>query len=269
MSSLKQIEANRLNAQKSTGPRSVVGKAAIRMNALKSGIDAQSTIIRGENPADLEALTNEYLAAHSPVTPQERFHVDTLIRCDWQMRRLTRADTQLWEYQFGELYHLPKDTPLGRIYMCTDTIFAPLQRHIKSLERSYKDASRELTLLQSASEADDRFASSADANPRNPEVPPRPESAPTPDPDPPPQPTASEPTSPQIGFVPSGTPTPDSDPIAASQNRQQHEAVVRPMAPPAGTHNSEPLSTPQLQATKPLTGANLTNRMKPITDISV
>ena len=211
MSSIRQIEANRLNAQKSTGPRGVPsgpeGKAAVRMNALKSGIDAQSTIIRGENPADLEALTNEYLAAHSPVTPQERFYVDILIRSDWQMRRLTRADAQLWEYQFEELYHLPKDTPLGRIYMCTDTIFARLQRHIKGLERSYKDAARELALLQSAGGADDRFASSASANPSNQAAPPSPEplppAEPAPDPAPPPQPIATEPTYPQIGFVPS------------------------------------------------------------------
>ena len=49
MSSLRQIEANRLNSQKSTGPRSAEGKAAASMNALKSGIDAQSNIIRGEN----------------------------------------------------------------------------------------------------------------------------------------------------------------------------------------------------------------------------
>jgi len=216
MATLKQLEANRLNAQKSTGPRSVEGKAAIRMNALKSGIDAKSTIIRGESPADLEALTNEYLAAHSPVTPQERFYVDILIRCDWQMRRLTRADAQLWEYQFEELYHLPKNTPLGRIYMCTDTIFTRLQRHIKSLERSYKDASRELALLQSASGADDRFASSANANPPSPAAPPPPE--PTSDPEPPPQPVATEPTSPEIGFVPASSASEPGDQSSSPAN---------------------------------------------------
>ena len=46
MASQKQTEANRLNAQKSTGPRSPEGKAASSMNALKSGIDAKSQIIR-------------------------------------------------------------------------------------------------------------------------------------------------------------------------------------------------------------------------------
>jgi hypothetical protein len=36
MSTLRQIEANRRNAQKSTGPTSVTGKAASSMNALKT-----------------------------------------------------------------------------------------------------------------------------------------------------------------------------------------------------------------------------------------
>jgi len=51
MASQKQTEANRLNAQKSTGPRGAPsgpeGKAASSMNALKSGIDAKSQIILG------------------------------------------------------------------------------------------------------------------------------------------------------------------------------------------------------------------------------
>jgi hypothetical protein len=42
MSTLKQQEANRLNAQKSTGPRTLAGKAVSRFNALKSGIDAEA-----------------------------------------------------------------------------------------------------------------------------------------------------------------------------------------------------------------------------------
>jgi len=52
-----QINANRLNAQKSTGPVTPEGKARSSLNALKSGIDAWSHIIPGEDPAELEALT--------------------------------------------------------------------------------------------------------------------------------------------------------------------------------------------------------------------
>ena len=52
MATIQQIEANRLNAQKSTGPRSVEGKAVSCFNATKTGIDAKSQIIRGEDPAN-------------------------------------------------------------------------------------------------------------------------------------------------------------------------------------------------------------------------
>ena len=47
MATEKQIEANRRNAAKSTGPRSPEGKARSSMNALKSGVDAEAEIIPG------------------------------------------------------------------------------------------------------------------------------------------------------------------------------------------------------------------------------
>ena len=45
MSSKAQIAANRRNAQKSTGPRSVEGKAKSRMDALKTGIYAEQIVV--------------------------------------------------------------------------------------------------------------------------------------------------------------------------------------------------------------------------------
>jgi len=59
MATPTQIEANRLNAQKSTGPRSAEGKAAVRFNALKYGVDAESLILPGEDQAQLEELRRE------------------------------------------------------------------------------------------------------------------------------------------------------------------------------------------------------------------
>jgi hypothetical protein len=98
MSSLLQIEANRRNSRQSTGPRSVEGKAVFYMNALKSGIDARSNIIRGEDPSDLQGLTNSYYKECRPASAQEQFYVDILIRNDWQLRRMERVDARFWEY---------------------------------------------------------------------------------------------------------------------------------------------------------------------------
>jgi hypothetical protein len=153
MATLKQIEANRLNAKKSTGPRSAEGKAASSMNALKSGIDAQSQIIRGEDPTSLEALAAEYTGRFQPATPEERFYVDTLIRDDWQLRRLAHADAQIWESGFSSTFRLEEDTALGQVFNNRSQTFMRLQRRIDATERSYQRALRELERLRAARQA--------------------------------------------------------------------------------------------------------------------
>src|ERR1039458_43884 len=72
MSTLRQIESNRRNAQKSTGPTSVTGKATSSMNALKTGIHAESLVLPSENLADLEQLTADFYQHHQPTTPDAR-----------------------------------------------------------------------------------------------------------------------------------------------------------------------------------------------------
>jgi hypothetical protein len=153
MATIKQIEANRLNSQKSTGPRSVEGKLRSSQNALKSGIDAESLIILGEDRAALEALTQEYVERFHPTTPEQRHFVDILIRDDWQLRRLAKVDAQIWEYELAFPLKRDENAPHGRAYASGSTIFFRLQRRIDSLERSYQRALRELQRLQAMEEA--------------------------------------------------------------------------------------------------------------------
>ena len=54
--SLKQIEANRLNALKSTGPRTEVGKQRSRRNAWRHGLTAETVISALDNAADYQAF---------------------------------------------------------------------------------------------------------------------------------------------------------------------------------------------------------------------
>ncbi|MGD0870915.1 MAG: hypothetical protein ABSB88_15270 [Bryobacteraceae bacterium] len=190
MSSLRQVEANRLNSQKSTGPRSPEGKTASSMNALKSGIDAQSNIIRGENAADLQALTGLYYQECHPSTAQEQFYVDILIRNDWQLRRLERVDAQLWEYQLeGRLRDLP-ECELGRAYAGSSSPFSRLQRRKNDIQRSTTLARQELHKLHAERPSDPTS-----------------------------QLIETEPACPQIGFVPpiSGPALPNPPQLSDSQ----------------------------------------------------
>jgi len=149
MATSRQIEANRLNAQKSTGPRTPEGKAVSSQNALKSGLDAESQFVVGEDRAEFAQLQHEYLTRFQPLTPEERFQVDTLLRNEWILRRLFRAEAQLWEY-----YTLRADrsegTPLGEALVAGNEAFRRLQRRITLAERSYKDALAELERRQRA-----------------------------------------------------------------------------------------------------------------------
>jgi hypothetical protein len=96
MATEAQSTANRRNAQLSTGPRTQAGRARSSRNALKSGIYAESEIIPGEDPAELAQLTAEYYESIQPQGRGEAALVDQVIRADWKLRRISRAEADVW-----------------------------------------------------------------------------------------------------------------------------------------------------------------------------
>ena len=155
MATQSQIDANRQNAQKSTGPRTEAGKAVSRFNALKTGIHAESEVIPGEDPAELEKLADDYHQRFVPATPEEGFLVDSLVDADWQMRRLRKARAQLWVHELKDAARttfgggLQEECPLGDVFDRAKDNFVRLYRIIQAAERSYYRALHELTRLQS------------------------------------------------------------------------------------------------------------------------
>jgi len=156
-----QINANRLNAQKSTGPVTPEGKARSSLNALKSGIDAWSHIIPGEDPAELEALTEQFLLHYRPADPVQLSLVDTLISTEWIQRRLRRIEAQLWNYQVEcldkNLSHadfvdpaIQRNSPLGHSYQDALEPFTRIQRRIDSTNRMFLRTLKALQDLQAA-----------------------------------------------------------------------------------------------------------------------
>ena len=56
MTSFKQIEANRRNALKSTGPRSEDGKQRASQNAVRHGLTAETVLEVVEDPEEYKAF---------------------------------------------------------------------------------------------------------------------------------------------------------------------------------------------------------------------
>ena len=137
MATLKQIEANRCNAQHSTGPRTAQGKAISRMNALKSGIDARNEAASGEDPAALNALTEEYNREYQPLGVVERFLVDILIKDDWFMRRYRFLSADLVNHTAGVAFASKMGADFGAGFAANTNSFQRLHRHIVETERSF------------------------------------------------------------------------------------------------------------------------------------
>src|SRR5260370_8529894 len=143
MATPAQINANRANAQKSTGPRSVEGKSASRFNALKHGIDAASIVIPGEDPADYDALVAHYLHEYRPQSASESFHVDTMIRADWQKRRLESVEADLYHAVLAE----SPGNSLAAVLLAESPaakLLVRVQRQIPAFERTWHRANTEL-----------------------------------------------------------------------------------------------------------------------------
>ena len=102
MTSLKQITANRINALKSTGPRSEQGKLRSRQNAMSHGLAAETVIDVLENAADYEMFAASIAADYQPRSATESALVARLASLLWRLRRSTSIETGLFQIQ-GEL----------------------------------------------------------------------------------------------------------------------------------------------------------------------
>jgi hypothetical protein len=154
------------------------------MNALKTGIHAESLVLPTENLAELDQLIEDYYQHHHPATPDTRALVDDLVYCEWMLRRLRVAESQAWQYQSDDKYRDPQKYPLGQSATNHSTTFTKLQYRLDATRRARLKALDALQKLQAA---------------------------PTPVPDPAPEVEAAGPpslnpspqtASPQIGFVP-------------------------------------------------------------------
>jgi hypothetical protein len=88
MSSQSKIEANRANAQKSTGPRTAEGKAKSSRNSTVHAFTSESPLLPDEDPADLQALCDAYFADLRPDGQAEEDLVERIAVAQYRLRRV-------------------------------------------------------------------------------------------------------------------------------------------------------------------------------------
>jgi hypothetical protein len=103
MTSFRQIEANRRNARKSTGPTTEEGKQRSRCNAIRHGLTAETVIGALEDAEDYKAFEAAIIADYDAQSAVERELVLRLASLLWRLRRATTMETGLFEIQAEHL----------------------------------------------------------------------------------------------------------------------------------------------------------------------
>ena len=99
MTSFRQIEANRRNAIRSTGPSTEEGKHRTRRNAVRHGLCAETVIEIVEDIDDYRAFEAAVIADYDAQTAVERELVLRLASLLWRLRRATAIETDLLSIQ--------------------------------------------------------------------------------------------------------------------------------------------------------------------------
>src|SRR6478735_9974755 len=113
MTSLKQTEANRLNALKSTGPKTIEGKERSRCNAIRHGLTAETVIVGFEDADDYESFEAIVIADYDARSAVERELVLRLASVLWRLRRATGIESGLFESVIEDT-HKPEQPPPSR-----------------------------------------------------------------------------------------------------------------------------------------------------------
>jgi hypothetical protein len=96
---MQRIEANRQNAQRSTGPKTAEGKARVALNARTHGLFARQALLPDEDPQELEDLRESVRADVNPEGTQEECLVELMVDALWRRRRLGRVEAGIYTSQ--------------------------------------------------------------------------------------------------------------------------------------------------------------------------
>lgn len=101
-SSSRKTEANRDNAKHSTGPKSEAGKSAVRWNALKHGLLAQTPLLPHENKQTFVEFESSVTRAFAPDSGFEDVLVERIVLLAWRLRRIGHVESGLLTNGLGK-----------------------------------------------------------------------------------------------------------------------------------------------------------------------
>src|SRR5580700_8143500 len=96
MISEKQLEANRRNAQRSTGPKTIEGKSNSSRNNLRHGLTGQINILPTEDREAHDAFCNDLTNSLKPETPMEQQFAQSVAEDSWRLNRVRAIENNIF-----------------------------------------------------------------------------------------------------------------------------------------------------------------------------
>ena len=167
MCSEKKLIANRLNALKSTGPRTAGGQLAASQNATRHGLrGAAAVVLEEEDPQPFEELRAELERDLGPCGAMQRLLFERILTCAWRLRRAHLIEQGFFIRGTGvhdDLLSYPRLLEQHFTYACESAdALGKLARYENAIDRGMARALAELRRLQAA-QAAQGVASDSDA----------------------------------------------------------------------------------------------------------
>src|SRR3984957_1201238 len=96
MATKAQVDANRRNAQNSTGPKTPEGKDKSRRNGLQHGLTAKTCMLEDEDPEALVDLLNEIREKFNPKDTDEDFLVERMAKARFKYNRIMPLEAAIY-----------------------------------------------------------------------------------------------------------------------------------------------------------------------------
>jgi hypothetical protein len=138
MTSPAKIEANRRNAQKSTGPTTPEGREVASRNALRHGLTAEKLVVLDEEAEDYAAHYEATRAALAPGDEVEEQLVERIALAGWRLRRAGRAEAAIVSWHQKE--EASRNERFGPAFGFALGDMSALMRYEAAIERSFQRA---------------------------------------------------------------------------------------------------------------------------------
>jgi hypothetical protein len=106
-----RAEANRANAQHSTGPRTAAGRAKVSLNAVKTGLTGCTVVLPSEDAELYRTHIAGYEKELQPVGIQECHLVQSLADLRWRLNRIPGLEIAIYSYGRAEFADMFADSP--------------------------------------------------------------------------------------------------------------------------------------------------------------